>query len=41
MDMYEINKHKLEYCVCENPEEPCTCGWMDDEYKKKKEEDDV
>lgn len=34
MDMYEINKHKLEYCVCENPNLPCTCGYMDGEYKK-------
>lgn len=34
MDMYSINQHKLEKCVCTNPKLPCTCGYMDNAYKK-------
>ena len=34
MDMYSANQHKLEKCVCDNPKLPCTCGYMNSEYKK-------
>ena len=34
MDMYSANQHKLEKCICDNPKLPCTCGYMDSEYKK-------
>ena len=34
MDMYSVNQHKLEKCICDNHKLPCTCGYMDSEYKK-------
>lgn len=38
MDMYSINQHKLEKCICTSPNLPCTCGYMNSEYKKNTKE---
>ena len=37
MDSYEQNKHKLDLCIC-NEKHPCTCGYMNSEYRKNTQE---